>query len=214
MSVDQKLLEKYHLGTCTFEEKRQVEEWLFNTEVGDLDLSPEDGQIHKKEMWAQIQTSLPTNEQENKAKSHLYFMWKGAIAASLFITIIGLFSYLVFFKNNEPLAASTFLNNSSGNNVKYVKSAEYDVTVGINTVAQINNLSGVIDLSGSILISPKEDVTLSFKGTDKKSILKKGQTYIILNGDSGVNGIIVISERNLLDLPPIMQKQITAQFGI
>ncbi len=212
MSVDKELLEKYHLGTCSFEEKKQVEEWLFDTQVEDLDLPLQESETHKKDIWAQLQNILPNDQQNDRGKSHTYFMWKGAIAASLFIAVFATISYYIYIKNNEP--SSTALINSSGIDVKYLKSEEYDVTIGTNTIARINNLNGVIDLSGSILISPKEDISLFFKGTEKKVVLKKGQTYIILNSDGGANRIIVISERNLLDLPPVMQKQITTQFGI
>jgi len=214
MSVNKELLEKYHSGTCSAEEKQQVEAWLFNTEVDDLKLSAKDKSIYKAEMWTEIETSLPQSEQHIISKSNVYFMWKGAIAASFFIAILGILSYFTFFKESKAINASLYLNNSSDVNVKHVNSAEYDVSVGPNTNAKINNLSGVIDLSGSILISPKEDVNLVFKGTTKKVTLKKAQTYIILKGENGTKGIIVISERNLLDLPPVMQKQITSQFGI
>lgn len=222
MTVDKELLEKYHLDTCTAEERRQVEDWLFNTETEDLDESVVAGKnIHKMDMWNEIKTILPEEIKPESLpyaagairKNNVYFMWKGAIAASVFIAASAALLYFVFAgRPNHELVLTSFVNTSS-HQVKYVDSRGYSASVGPNTMAKINREAGVTDLTGSILISPKRDIELSY-GAKENIILKKGQTYIILKNGAGEGGVMVISERNLLDLPPVIQKQLTTQFGI
>ncbi|WP_316809113.1 hypothetical protein [Pedobacter agri] len=208
--VDKELLEKYHLGFCTAEEKQRVEKWLFSAETDDLMLSKPEAKFHRDEMWVNIKTIMDTG---NPAKTKKYFMWKGAIAASIVFVILSLGMYFLFIRSVSIAPESFSYHNSMQAGVKHVAAEEYNISIGPQTNAQIHT-GGVIDLSGSILISPKEDISLTFKGTQKKVTLKKGQTYIILNSEIGAKGIIVVNDRNLLDLPPIMQKQISSQFGI
>jgi len=215
MEINEEVLERYHLNTCTADERKQVEEWLFSAESEEVDWSAikEDKACVKAAIWHDIMPALPQESKVIPLKSNTYFMWKGAIAASIFIAFVATVS---FFLLREPayLSETTMLNNSSDINVKHINAEGYDVSIGPNTLANINNFDGVIDLSGSILISPKEDVSLTFKGTRRTVILKKGQTYIILKGKNDANKIIVVSDKNLLDLPPVIQKQITTQFDI
>lgn len=208
--INKELLEKYHLGNCTADEQRKVETWLFNTETDDLDLPRTQINFYQAEIWKSIKA---VTHEPKPQKSKTYFMWKGAIAASVVFLVLGFIFYLLNIKDTVSIPDSLSINNVAQSGVKQVIASDYSISVGPNTNARINH-SGIIDLSGSILISPKENISLKFKGTDKKVVLKKGQSYIILNGETGTQGIIVISERNLMDLPPVMQKQIVAQFGI
>jgi len=216
MGIDQEVLERYHLGICNEQEQKLVEEWLFNADADELDLVAFDGSKAdlKQEMWTEIRGVLPKNMAVVKPKSNAYFMWKGAIAASLFIVAMGAAAYFVFGANFAGENPSMSFNNSSAQHVKHIDAKSYNVSLGPNSSAKINSAAGVIDLSGSLLISPKKDVQWQFEGTTKKITLKKGQTYIILKNSTSAEGIIVISESNLLDLPPVMQKQITTQFDI
>lgn len=208
--VNKELLEKYHLGFCTAEERQIVETWLFNTETDNLNLPKSEIDLHQKEMWDNIKGVFDDGKPQ---KSQTYYMWKGAIAASLVLFTFGLIVYLFLAKDTVSIPDPLSINNIAQSEVQHISAVDYNISIGPNTNAQINH-AGIIDLSGSVLISPKENISLTFKGTDKKVILKKGQSYIILKGEAGTQGIIVISERNLMDLPPIMQKQISAQFGI
>lgn len=214
MEINEDILARYHLRTCTAAERKAVEEWLFSAETGGVDweLLKQEKDAVGKDMWEGIETILP-KPACIKPKSNTYFMWKGAIAASAVFALLATAFCIYFLKdtNHHELMS---LNNSSHVNVKHISSNVFNVSLGPNTMAQINQLEGVIDLTGSILISPKENVDLIFKGTQKKVTLKKGQTYIILKGKGTADEIIVISERNLLDLPPVIQKQITTQFDI
>jgi len=214
--MNNQLLEKYHLNTCTAEERKMVEEWLFNTDVDGLDTVslPENKNDIKQAMWRDIETVMPEVIKPLPKRSSIYFMWKGAIAASVFIAMAATIAYFVFANRSIGQADLVELNNPSARYVKHIDATGYDVAVGPNTIAKINNNDGMIDLTGSMLISPKKDINLVFEGTSKKVTLLKGQTYIILKNKTGVKSIIVISERNLMDLPPVMQKQLSAQFDI
>ncbi|WP_316826321.1 hypothetical protein [Pedobacter miscanthi] len=216
MNISNELLEKYHLNTCTAEERSMVEEWLFNTDVDDLDTTmlTRDKNSLKHEMWQEIETTLPKAVKPLPKRSHVYFMWKGAIAASVFIALAVTVIYFLFSNRSTTQTEFLELNNPSALHVKHIDATGYNVSLGPNTIAKINNNDGMIDLTGSILISPKKDINLIFEGTDKKVTLLKGQTYIILKNKTGVKSIIVISERNLMDLPPVMQKQLSTQFDI
>lgn len=215
MEINEDILARYHLGTCTAAERKAVEEWLFSAETGEVEweVLGEEKAAVGKDMWADIETILP-KPAIIKPKSNTYFMWKGAIAASLFIGCAGMI--ICFLLANKPAAQADFihLNNPSAFAVKRIDSKDYDLSIGPNTVAKLNHANGLIYLKGSILISPKEEINLVFDGTNKKVTLQKGQTYIILKNATGAKSIVVITERNLINLPPVMQKQLTTQFGI
>ena len=139
--------------------------------------------------------------------------WSGAIAASLIIGIVGVASYQLI-KVDHPVTAMVDINNTSLENVRHVESSGYNISVGTNTSARIDNLTGMVDLSGSMLICPKKDISLSFEGSTEKIIFKKGQTYILLKGKDGKDKILIVSRQNLMDLPPVLQKQIMHEFNI
>jgi hypothetical protein len=213
MNINQELIERYHRDECTIEERKVVEDWLFaDDSVEELDLPVgEDKAAHKAAIWNEI---APAPAKENITKSHSFSFWKGAVAASIVLGLIGFgfYQFRLKTKNESPQFVS--VDNTSAISVRHLDSKGYNISVGPNTLAKINYATGSVDLSGSMLISPKKDVELIFKGADKKISLKGGQTYIILHGKTDQDKIIVVSERNLMDLPPVLQKQIINQFSI
>jgi len=211
MNINQELIERYHRDECTNEERKAVEDWLFADDFAEeLDLpADQDKASHKASIWNEIAPILP---KERNTKSNSLSFWKGAVAASLVLGLIGFGFYQLKLKNDSPQSVS--VDNTSAISVRHLDSKGYNISVGPNTFAKINYVTGSVDLSGSMLISPKKDVELKFKGSDKKIPLKMGQTYIILNGKTDQDKIIVVSERNLMDLPPVLQKQIINQFSI
>ena len=211
MIVSKELLERYHLNNCSVEECRVIEEWLFNNEVEELRL-PEntDKAFIKLEMWKEISTNLPPDSKVNLIKSPSFYMWKGAVAASLFLLISVAIGY--FFLSSQPEVVD--LNNSSASHVREVSTGSYTISVGPNTVASINNQMNILDLTGSLLISAKKDVKFAFEGTNKEVSIEKGQTYLLLKTKDGTKEIIIVNTQNLFDLSPVMQRQITAHFDI
>jgi len=215
MKVNADLLEKYHNDLCTLQERAAVEDWLMNTEVDELEFhSGKDKSLVKNEIWADLVAMSPQEISKVKPiKPASYYMWKGAVAATLFIAVLGsIFYYLA--NNDDKTVEFLAFHNKSALKVNHISSKEYSLAVGPETSAEINAHSGVIDLTGSILISPKKDIELKFDGADSKINLKKGQTYIILNSKSGNHGLIIVNERNLISLPPVIQRKLIQEFDI
>jgi len=213
MNINQELIERYHRDECTEQERKAVEAWLFaDDSIEELDLPVDENKTeHKASMWNEIAAVLP---KENVIKSHSFSFWKGAIAASLVLGLLGFGFYQFTLKTKKESPQFVSVDNTSAINVRHLDSKGYNISVGPNTFAKINYATDSVDLSGSMLISPKKDVELKFIGTDQKISLKMGQTYIILNGKTDEDKIIVVSESNLMDLPPVLQKQIINQFSI
>lgn len=220
MKIDKDLIAKYHRQECTLEESEAVEEWLFSSDSDEaLQLPAEENkQLHKQEMWASIQSIFPDEPVAApvipEKRSNRFSFWSGAIAASLVIGTMLVIAYQFIDNNEDQESQMVSLNNTSSVNIRHVEAQEYDIALGTNTSARIDHVTGIADLAGSMLISPKEDITLTFAGGPEKITFKKGQTYIILKGKDGKDKIIIVSENNLMNLPPVLQKQITNEFNI
>jgi hypothetical protein len=227
MKIDKNLIERYHRQECSAEEREAVESWLFSAdseEALQLPLS-ESKAAHKADIWAGIAEILPAGSKTDeipeiqqpqpKRKILKASFWSGAVAASITIALLTFGGYYYFSAPQEQeYDQFVSINNPSSVNVRHVESSGYAISVGTNTSAHIDGLSGTVDLSGSMLIRPKKDIELKFKGSPDKTILKKGQTYIILKGRDGNDKIIVLSEKNIINLPPVLQKQIINEFDI
>ncbi|WP_316820497.1 hypothetical protein [Pedobacter gandavensis] len=229
MNINQDLIEKYHRNHCSTEEREAVEEWLFSNHTDEGLQLPlgESKAAHKADIWAGIEEILPKEEQTpiHQSIEHLNpttvplsrksnrGFWMGAVAATVVIGLSGLGMVQLQRNNQQKDPALVSVNNTSTINVHHLEVNDYTLAVGTSTSAKIDNMSGVVDLAGSILISPKKDITLSFEGSPEKITFKKDQTYIILKGKEGKDKIIV-SEKNLMDLPPVLQKQIINEFNI
>lgn len=221
MKISKDLIEKYHRNECSSAEAEAVENWLFSADIDEALQLPlgENKASHKADIWNEISAILPEDPISSvvvpiKKPVFRNSFWSGAIAASLVIGIIALAVYQLTAHPEEQKEQLVSLTNTSSVNVKHIESTRYNLSVGTNTSASIDNLTGVVDLAGSILISPKKDLKLTFEGSTEKITLKKGQTYIILRGKNGRDKIIIVSEKNLMDLPPVLQKQITNEFNI
>lgn len=216
MKINKELIEQYHRGECNQEERDAVEFWLFSGDSDEALQFPltEDKLAHKADIWKEIETVLPLDPTPPVLKKqglHRYSFWTGAIAASLLLTILSITTYYITkSKQDMPLIA---VNNSSMD-VREVEGKAYNISIGPNTSAKIDNNSGIVNLSGSLLISPKKDITLQFEGSQENIVFKAGQTYIVLKGAEGNDKVIIVNEKNIMDLPPVLQKQIINEFKI
>lgn len=217
MKISKELIEQYHRGECTEEERDAVEFWLFSgdsDEALQLPLS-EDKLAHKADMWKEIEMVLPATQSppvSQKTKIHQNSFWKGAIAASLLLAILSVTVY--YLKENKQDLPLIAINNTSSIAVRQVEAGAYDISVGPNTSTRIDNTNGIVNLSGSLLIRPKKDITLKFEGSQENITFKTGQTYIVLKGEDGTDKVIVVNEKNIMDLPPVLQKQVINEFKI
>lgn len=217
MKVDKELIEKYHRQECTPAEAHAVEEWLFDdTSDEELQLPPTQPLVQlKQQMWDDISTIFPNEKPAESAKSYVFnrAFWTGAIAASTILVIAAVGFYL-FNRNSkqEPILVS--INNQSSVDVKQIRSVGYDMSVGPNTSAHISSKNKVVNFTGSIILQPKEDIELSFDNAQQKVVFKAGQTYILFNDAKGRGKVLIVNERNLMDIPPVLQKKISTQFKI
>ncbi|ALL06340.1 hypothetical protein AQ505_13025 [Pedobacter sp. PACM 27299] len=222
MNISKDLIEKYHRNQCSTEERDAVEEWLFSSHTDEGLQLPlgESKAVHKADIWKGIADILPEEAPaETKTKPlaekpiRKYSFWIATVAATIVVGMSGLGVVQLQRNKQQTDPELVSINNTSTVKVHHLEVKGYALSVGTSTSAKIDNLTGVVDLSGSILISPKKDITLQFEGSPEKITFKKGQTYIILKSKEGTNQIIV-SEKNLMDLPPILQKQIINEFNI
>ena len=215
MKISKELIEKFHREECSSEEKEFVQQWLFSEDSEELlSFDNTEKELHKTEMWDEIKTILPKEDHPIPHRTAKFQFWKGAIAAS--IVFVLLISGMAIYQSSSKNGVLHWIDveNTSGMQVKYIDSKDFKLSVGPNTSAKIDQLTGIVDLAGSLLIQPKEDFELEFTGSAKKMSFKKGQTYIILKGNDGKDKVIIINEKNLIDLPPIIQKQIINEFKI
>ncbi|MDQ6480027.1 hypothetical protein [Dyadobacter sp. LHD-138] len=223
MRVSKELIEKYHNGLCTPDEMTLVENWLLDDEADDFVPLQDifDRKIAKVEMWEEISAILPSSQKRfnfggiylSKAK------WTNlATAASVLVVLT---ASLFVFKQNTQQAIITSVNNSLSDN-KEIDARDYTISLGPESNARIDANSGLIDFCGTILISPKKDIFLSFKdvcttsaSNTGKMTFKKGETYIALNYRNKKNNeVIVMEEKLLMGLPPVVKRQIMDQFNI
>lgn len=216
MKINPELIEKYHDGKCTSTECELVEEWLFAEEsFEELDLpATENKAEHKAVMWKGIEAIISEEPIIKKQNVLVFLLRKYSVAASFIIGLLGVAGYHFVYRNPRPSSQSISIDNTAMLNVRHVDSDGGDISVGPYTLAKINYEEGTVDLAGSMLISPTSDIQLTFKGTDEKVIFKTGQTYIILNSRAVNERLVVVNERNLMDLPPVLQKQIINHFSI
>jgi len=219
MKISNALIEKYHHHQCSAEEREMVEQWLFSVDDENEELqlpAREDKLLHKQMMWDDIKSvmiSTAFQPQPDDKKRYSTLNWKSGIAASLLAGIIVLGGYRFYSRHNHPLPL-TYITNSSTVKVKNIAYNTYTVSLGPMTKATINNLTGLIDFTGSLLISPKEDVLITFEGSNEQMMFKMGQTYVVLSGKTVNDRIIIVNERNINDLPPVIQQQLLQHFNI
>lgn len=219
MKISNELIEKYHRNECTREETDLVESWLFSGESDEALQLPlgENKAEHKSGIWNEIEKILPTENADPVLVKKTFLQntfWSGAIAASLAICVMAIAFYWLTSPKAVAEAPFVMVNNTSSINVKHIEANSYHISVGTNTSTKINNETGIVDLTGSLLIRPKKDIQLLFEGNKDKMVFKAGQTYIILKGEDGNDKIIVVNEKNIMDLPPVLQKQIINEFQI
>lgn len=222
MKISKELIEKYHLGECDLQESKFVEEWLFSEETDlELQLPVQENKAEiKTQMWEEIQQILPAELPAIKEeptfiliKSSRIMRWTRMIAAILVIGLSSLTGYHLYYTPSDPLGPVS-VNNTSLLKVRHIDSRAYCISLAPESTAKINYQTGSIDFSGSIIISPKKDIELSIGGREGKMTFKTGQTYIAMNGKSGYDRFILINQRNLMDLPPVLQKQLMNKFSI
>lgn len=218
MKVSKELIEKYHSGQCSPEESDMVENWLLDDET-ELETTLPEGlkkEDLKAEMWHEIASSLPSADKKI-INFHKHRLFLSAAASAAVLLLVSLF---VFKQHTRQTIASAANTPAPAN--KEINSLDYTISLAPESNASIDSESGLIDFCGAILISPKKDVRLSFndvcddsRGNTEKINFKKGETYIALNyRNNRDSALIVMDEKLLMGLPPMVKRQIMDQFNI
>jgi hypothetical protein len=223
MRVNRELIEKYHQGKCTPEESAMVENWLLDDDTDMEVFLPEN--LNKEQaktvIWNDISSVLPSSNYKKPitlTPLSKFTKTSFAVAASILMLLT---ASLYIFKQNKKDEIVTSVNSSLSEN-KEIDSSDYTISLGPESNARIDANTGLIDFCGTMLISPKKDINLSFndnctktKNISGKMNFKKGETYIALNyRNRKDNELIVMDEKLLMGLPPIVKRQIMDQFNI
>ena len=218
MKIDRDLIDRYHRGACSPKERAAVEDWLFSAESDEVLELPEgeSKDLHKAEIWRGIEAVLPEEESRLplKGTGGTDRFWTGAIAASLLAGILSVGAYLTIGNGEDHVQPLVSVHNDSATQVRRVEYSGYDLSVGRNTSATIDNQTGDAELSGSLLISPKHDLELRFEGSREPVTFSSGKTYVILKNAGDQGSVLIVTENNMMDLPPVLQKQIINEFDI
>lgn len=219
MKIDRDLIERYHRDACSRAERDAVEKWLFSAESEELPDLPdgESKELHKAEMWKEIAAILPEEGESHlplKQTAGIDRFWVGAVAASLFAGLLCIGTYFMIEGSGRGAQPLISVHNESATQIRHMEYSGYNLSVGRNTTATIDNLTGDANLSGSLLISPKRDIELRFKGSSEPITFSSGKTYVLLKNGSDQGRVLIVTESNMMDLPPVLQKQIINEFDI
>ncbi|MCE7060707.1 hypothetical protein [Dyadobacter sp. CY343] len=220
MRVSKELIERYHAGLCTQEEQLAVEEWLLSDEPDELFVLPEGKEKRglRAEMWEEIADVFP----EKKSYQHIFFhsFWRQAAA----VVLLGITGVLLYNVNNKQVTADIIIiNNESTSINKDLQAGNFHVSLAPKSNIEIDSNTGRIDFCGAMMINPKMDVEYTIQGTcpdqmeqSGKMKLKKGLNYIALNyaGPGKDPELLVLEEKSLMGLPPLMKRQLMHQFDI
>ncbi|WP_313155023.1 hypothetical protein [Sphingobacterium multivorum] len=210
MNIDQKLIEKYHLGQCSPTERLLVEQWLLDDtfETKPLPISTAQKNKLESDIWADINTYIEKSETLVQIRSKKYPLKYVGIAASLLV-LLGFGFHQ--FNNMQEKTDATFDNRTNAS-LKYINQDNYKIVLGKNATAQINTDTGEIKTTGNMLFIPKKNIAFSLSG-DKKKELKTGETYFVLQPQKNGNQVI-IAKSELTFLAPTLQHELKLQFNI
>lgn len=210
MDISKALLEKYELGQCNDEELAAVQKWLESEDWDDLEFSQEVKPGVKEGMWADIaevmdSTPIPKLEKQNPfLKKYRY-----AIAAASIVLLIGGYYSLALQKEEE----SNFqASNIEPGVVSFTKDA-FDMVLSTNSEASIDFETGSIVLTGDIMFRPKRDFVLQDERSNQVFNFKSGEVYFVSDREEQKK-LIILSKKEMIFLPPAIQRKIKQQFHI
>ncbi|OOQ58785.1 hypothetical protein [Mucilaginibacter pedocola] len=208
MEINKELLERYHQGNCTATERAAVEAWLQEETFGDEVPVTDMPENTAAEMWAEISTFA---DKPAPVKTFNFYTFGKMAAAAVLLLLAGAFLYRSV---SQPSLQGVSASNFSPTEVKNINVAGYNVELAPNSNIKLDAKTGLLHFCGSLLFSPKSDMELSFAGLKQKVKLKTGQKYIVLSTNCPSDKPIIINEKDVYNLPPVMQRQLSTQFSI
>lgn len=238
MHITPELLERYHLGQCTPEEKQAVQAWLEFEGFDDERLEAQPSAPNRLNDDFQVM-SASTRMITNAPEEH-YAPVSNADEATRLAIWRGVSDFMKghtrksspggsFWNPGYKLAfAATFLLLISAiTTVSFMKKHAITVQSGarlqkVNFVVERSSGTRAlihpsrIDFCGLMRIRAQEDVQLVLNSTcsdgqDSETVgLRKGETYLAFNHDFfKENELLVVNMRALEDLPPLMRRQLS-----
>lgn len=222
MQITRELLERYHRGECSRDEKQAVESWLEGDDFDDerelalplnaparsteeqiLSSSTPDEAI-RVEIWSRLSEFIKGN-----AGKPIPALWswrsgfKMAFAASVLV-VISAIAVIRYSRQQQPAT-------SPG---EAMLTEDFVVERSSGTRAFIQ--PGRIDFCGLMRIEARHDVqvvlnSICFEGHDRETVaLRKGETYLAFKHDfAKENELLVVNQRALDDLPLVVRRQLT-----
>lgn len=212
MDINKALLEKYELGQCNDEELAAVHAWLDAEDWGCLDMEKDVDEAIKDGMWADISSSVVTapiaqTVLSTPRISTIKKYWL-TVAAACIVAIIGGYYY---YSPEEDLAVFQ-ATNVEPDVISFSKD-HFDVVLSPNSEANIDFESGNISLTGNIILRPKRDFVLQDGRSNESFNFKQGEVYFVSEREEQKK-LIILSKREMIFLPPVMQRRIKQQFHI
>ncbi|MBL1410763.1 hypothetical protein [Sphingobacterium faecale] len=213
MDISKSLLEKHELGQCNDEELATVQAWLNAEDWGDLDLKKDVDETIKDGMWADISSAVATPSivqtliSPPRISTIKRYWWTAA--AACFIMIIG--GYHCFYQPRKDF--TVFQAANAEPSVISFSKDHFDVMLSPNSEANIDFESGNISLTGNIMLRPKRDFVLQDGRSNRSFNFKQGEVYFVSEREEEKK-LIILSKREMIFLPPVMQRRIKQQFHI
>ncbi len=208
MGVDRQLLEKYHSGLCTAEERRLVEAWL-DDDALDSDLPmPESQKMQAQQaIWnaiaSDIDHAVPIQTRRRRPVMYRLVAYAAGIAASIALV------WWIWPFSVAPHEA--VYDNSTGAIPHWFKQSSYDMLLGEASKATIDIQAGKLIVEGNLLFKPKRDIHIQNESGSR--LLRRGETYFILEGEQ-VGNRFIFSKSELTFLPPAVQRKLKQQLNI
>lgn|GEM_PF-4950033 len=218
MKVSKKLIERYHLGRCSYDEEEAVEQWLLDTQ--DTPLFPEgilDKETTKVEIWEQLRRdTLQAAARKGKRLSAKRYLKVYAGAAAIALLLL-----TTLFWNQKPTAIST-AELARSTKITGLNTELFDIELGRESEATFDSKNELLDFCGIIKITPKKSMRLSFANfCGSHDELKKevnvtgGTTYFALDLKNNEHTELLVMDEDLLfELPLLLRNSLISEFGI
>ncbi|MBD1432086.1 hypothetical protein H8B06_04550 [Sphingobacterium sp. DN00404] len=221
MNVSKELIAKYHQGLCSDEERASVEAWLNSDSEEELSttLEIEQKNVIKAEIWSSVKTNTIAQSEKkslpriNKVRLRPIYQGAAAILAVSFLCVWLLRDGSIL--QEEKISRKAGLSDKIKDDVNLV--------LGEDSKASFINSLERINFCGTVKVTVNKTMKLVFSATHaddkiehrKELMVNAGETYFALElSENEDREIIVKSERELSELPPILQNSLRAQFGI
>ncbi|GGM96956.1 hypothetical protein GCM10010967_33450 [Dyadobacter beijingensis] len=206
MNISQALIEKYHQGLCTAEEKAAVEQWLDDADEPGLDFP---AALSKEEIKMEIWDGLRAEVTHSKSPK-VWWKYAGMVAAAVVILVSG----VMYVQKSTPEVSVAAGNAPS--------SEALQIEYGTESGAEYSQETQMLNFCGVIKITPRKNMKLSFtsicdgkRETVREMDVKGGTTYFAMDVKDQNSSQLIVMDKSLVDeLPPILQNSLIAQFGI